>query len=218
MPMSHADRPSAGEIASIAASLRLSYGDDLASLVRTAIQLWHLSESKIEEMARFQRETGGSLTDWLLLDADEEKRRAWLNGERPITSDIRSEIDQRVRQGELEAQKLGAHGPPRKQAFDLRDVAEKILPQSNPTERMRAANKFLQLEIEDVGAASPFGSWLKPITRSKTSAHEAWWVLAELLIRRQSLEGRFRSGNRWAEALQKRRKESQPAGRWKKYD
>lgn len=210
--------PTVSEIAAIAASLRLSSEDDLAALVRTAIQLCHLSESKMSELARFQKETGGSLADWLSLDANEEKRRAWLNGEKPITSDIRSEIDQRVRQGELETEKLGAQGPPRKQAFDLRAVAEKILPQSNPTERMRSANKFLQLEIEAVGAASPFGLWLKANTKRRVNAHEVWWVLAELLIRRQGSEGRFRSGNRWAEALQKRRKESQPARRWEKYD
>jgi len=209
--------PLVSEIAAIAASLRLSDTDDLASLVRTAIQLWHLSESKIKELARFRAEVGGSLADWLALDADETKRRAWLSGEKPITTDIRPEIDQRVRQGELEAKKLGAHGPPPKRSFGLQQVAAKILPQSNPTERMRAAEKYFEMELEAVGAASPFGVWLAGIKKRNVEARETWWVIAELLIRRQKSEGRFQTGNRWAEALRKRREDSQPQGRWKDF-
>lgn len=208
--------PTPAQIASIAASLRLSEGDDLASLVRTAIRLWHLSELKLGELARFEKEVSKNREDWFILDGDESKRRAWLSGEKPITLELRAEIEMRVRQGELDTKNIGAQGPPAKRLFYLQDVADKVLPQSNQTDRARTASRYIQKEIESVGAETPFGNWLSINQRQKVEAREAWWVFAEILIRRQRTEGRFRKGNRWLESLAKRRRDSQPQGRWKK--
>ena len=209
-------KPTTAEIAAIAASLRLSEGDDLASLVRTAVRLWHLSELKLEQMARFAKEVSANPEDWYSIDADEAKRRAWLSGEKPLTIELRAEVEQRVHLGEAEAKILGAKGPPEKHAFTLQDIADKVLPQSNQTDRWRTAEKFLQKEIEAVGADSALGSWLQGKSSRKIEEREAWWVLAEILIRRQKTEGRFRKGSRWNESLAERRRQNQPKERWTK--
>ncbi len=210
-------KPTPAEIASIAASLRLSEGDDLGTLVRTAVQLYHLSESKLGELAKFQREIGAKVEDWLAIDADDDKRRAWLAGEKPVTSAINSEIGRRAKLGEEESKKLGAQGPPEKRPFSLNDVADKILPQTNPTERLQAAQRFLAKEIETVGSATPLGEWLEKNKERKIQEKQAWWVIVEILVRHQRQAGRFRKGNRWEESLRARRKESQPPGRWEEF-
>ena len=140
---SAASEPTVEAIALLAATLSRSGCEDKESSIRSAIELWKLSETKLAQLRRYEAEVSPKWREWLALDADEERRNAWLSGTPILSPEARNESAAKVEAGKRESEALGAHGPPARHSFALEEVADKILPQRNLSDRHQNAREFL---------------------------------------------------------------------------